>query len=198
MADITQYPSDDQIRQKMEELMKVVDLETMSTKQFIAALSTHFGGVDLSPKKKYIKAVITEIIDSMTKENDEDSEDESVEDEDAEGEEDEIDLKPKKRGGGGGLSAVKEISDKLADFLGSGKFMARTAIVKALWNYIKENNLQNPADKRQILLDDKMKAVFGVDTFTVSWYYTLPDTTSFFVHASTTAYSQLFAFIFVM
>ena len=40
------YPSDDQIRQKMEELMKVVDLETMSTKQFITALSTHFGGAD--------------------------------------------------------------------------------------------------------------------------------------------------------
>jgi upstream activation factor subunit UAF30 len=163
-------PSDDEIRQKMEELMKIVDLETMSTKQFIAALSTHFGGVDLSSKKKYIKANITEIIDSMTRENDddEDSEDESVEEEDADEGGNEIDLKPKKRVGGGGLSAVKEISDELADFLGSGKFMARTAIVKALWNYIKENNLQNPSDKRQILLDDKMKAVFGVDNFTVS------------------------------
>ncbi len=161
MTDV--LPSDDQIRQKMEELMKIVDLETMSTNQFIAALSTHFGGVDLSSKKKYIKVSITEIIDSMTRENDEDSEDESVEEEDAEEE-----PKPKKRGGGGGLSAVKEISDELADFLGSGKFMARTAIVKALWNYIKENNLQNPSDKRQILLDDKMKAVFGVDSFTVS------------------------------
>ncbi|KAL7442901.1 hypothetical protein ACHAXH_009015 [Discostella pseudostelligera] len=160
-------PSDEQIRQKMEELMKIVDLETMSTKQFIAALSTHFGGVDLSSKKKYIKVTITEIIDAMTKENDEDCEDESVEEEDADEEEEEIDLKPKKRGGGGGLSAVKEISDKLADFLGSGKYMARTAIVKALWNYIKENGLQNPTDKREILLDDKMKTVFGVDCFTM-------------------------------
>lgn len=175
MADINdgRCPSDEQIRQKMEELMKIVDLETMSTKQFIAALSTHFGEVDLSSKKKYIKATITEIIDAMAKENDEDSEDESVEEEDPEEEEDEIDLKPKKRGGGGGLSAVKEISDKLADFLGSGKYMARTAIVKALWNYIKENGLQNPTDKREILLDDRMKAVFGVDCFTVSsWKFT--------------------------
>ena len=34
--------------------------------------------------------------------------------------------------------------------------------------YIKQNDLQNPTDKREILLDEKMKAVFGVDSFTVS------------------------------
>ena len=78
-----------------------------------------------------------------------------------------IDLKPKKRGNTGGLSAIKEISDELSQLLQCGKHMARTAIVKSLWEYIKTNNLQNPNDKREILLDYKMKAVFGVDTFTV-------------------------------
>ena len=160
MAD-TEIPSDGQIRQQMEAMMKVVDLETMSTKQFIAALSEKFGGVDLSTKKKYIKATITEIIDSMEKDNE--SEDESSDDDD------EPVPELKKRGAGGGLSAVKEISQELANFLGSGRQMARTEIVKAMWVYIKQNNLQNPTDKREILLDDKMKAVFGVDTFTVSW-----------------------------
>ena len=160
MAD-TEIPSDGQIRQQMEAMMKVVDLETMSTKQFIAALSEKFGGVDLSTKKKYIKATITEIIDSMEKDNE--SEDESSDDDD------EPVPELKKRGAGGGLAAVKEISPELANFLGSGRQMARTEIVKAMWVYIKQNNLQNPTDKREILLDDKMKAVFGVDTFTVSW-----------------------------
>ena len=160
MAD-TEIPSDGQIRQQMEAMMKVVDLETMSTKQFIAALSEKFGGVDLSTKKKYIKATITEIIDSMEKDNE--SEDESSDDDD------EPVPELKKRGAGGGLSAVKEISQELAHFLGSGRQMARTEIVKAMWVYIKQNNLQNPTDKREILLDEKMKAVFGVDTFTVSW-----------------------------
>jgi upstream activation factor subunit UAF30 len=168
-------PSDDNIRAKMVEMMKVVDLETMSTKQFISGLSAKFGGADLSARKKFIKAMITEIIDSMAKDaegvDDDDaaangdggSDDESSDDD----EEEEVDLKPKKRGSGGGLSAVKEISDELAAFLGSGKHMSRTSIVKSLWEYIKKNNLQNPSDKRDILLDDKMKAVFGVDTFTV-------------------------------
>eukprot|EP00584_Thalassiosira_punctigera_P027920 CAMPEP_0172576832 /NCGR_PEP_ID=MMETSP1067-20121228/137920_1 /TAXON_ID=265564 ORGANISM="Thalassiosira punctigera, Strain Tpunct2005C2" /NCGR_SAMPLE_ID=MMETSP1067 /ASSEMBLY_ACC=CAM_ASM_000444 /LENGTH=324 /DNA_ID=CAMNT_0013369509 /DNA_START=138 /DNA_END=1112 /DNA_ORIENTATION=- len=165
-------PSDAQIRRQMEELMKVVDLETMSTKQFIAALSSNFGGVDLSSRKKFIKATITEIIDSMEKDNaseeeDDDDDDDPSEDESSSGEEEEVHKPKKKAGGGGGLSAVKEISDELAAFLKCGKHMARTAIVKSLWVYIKENNLQNPSDKREILLDDKMKAVFGVESFTM-------------------------------
>mmetsp|Transcript_6065 Transcript_6065/g.13308 ORF Transcript_6065/g.13308 Transcript_6065/m.13308 type:complete len:102 (+) Transcript_6065:149-454(+) len=73
-------PSDAQIRRQMEELMKVVDLETMSTKQFIAALSSNFGGVDLSSRKKFIKATITEIIDSMEKDNASEEEDDDDED----------------------------------------------------------------------------------------------------------------------
>jgi len=158
-------PTDKQIRQQMEELMKVVDLETMSTKQFILALSKKFGGVDLSSRRKYIKASITDIIDSMESKDDDDDDDDGSENESSE---EEPEVKPKKKGGGGGgLSAVKEISEDLAVFLGSERKMARTAIVKALWVYIKENDLQNPDDKREILLDAKMKAVFGVDRFTM-------------------------------
>jgi len=154
-------PTDVQIRQQMEELMKSVDLETMSTKQFILALSRKFGGADLSSKKKFIKANITEIIDAMEKSG---SGDDNGASDNGSSEEEE---KPKKKKGGGGLSAVKEISDDLAEFLQSGKHMARTAIVKALWEYIKENDLQNPNDRREILLDAKMKGVFGVDEFTM-------------------------------
>jgi len=171
-------PSDDDIREKMVEMMKVVDLETMSTKQFISALSAKYGGADLSARKKFIKATITDIIDTMAKDAEGDDDDDAAadvdggsddenSDDDDDDDEAEVDLKPKKKGSGGGLSAVKEISDELAAFLGSGKHMARTSIVKSLWEYIKKNNLQNPGDKREILLDDKMKAVFGVDTFTV-------------------------------
>jgi upstream activation factor subunit UAF30 len=32
--------------------------------------------------------------------------------------------------------------------------------VKAIWNYIKENNLQNPNDKKDFLPDDKLKLIF--------------------------------------
>jgi upstream activation factor subunit UAF30 len=147
----------------MQELMKTVDLETMSTKQFILALSTEFGGVDLSFKKKFIKESLTQIIDSM-----EQKESEAEEEDEASEEEEEVQATPtRKKGGGGtsGLQAVKEISDELAAFLNSEKHMARTEVVKGLWAYIKEHNLQNPNDKREILLDDAMKSLFGVDRF---------------------------------
>ncbi len=41
--------------------------------------------------------------------------------------------------------------------------LSRPQCVKKLWEYIKANNLQNPADGREILGDEKFKAVFAVD-----------------------------------
>jgi chromatin remodeling complex protein RSC6 len=37
----------------------------------------------------------------------------------------------------------------------------RTEATKRLWEYIKANNLQNPANRRNILCDDKLQAVMG-------------------------------------
>ena len=51
----------------VEELWKVVDVETMSTKQFIAALSSKCVGVDLGPKEKMIKVKLSEITESIEK-----------------------------------------------------------------------------------------------------------------------------------
>ena len=39
--------------------------------------------------------------------------------------------------------------------------MPRSQVVKKLWEYIKKNGLQNPKNKRNILADEKLKAVFG-------------------------------------
>ena len=142
--------------------MKTVDLEKMSTKQFIAELSTQFDGADLSSKKKFIKETITQIIDSMAHNNESEKSEESDDEEGAA-------VKPvkKKGGGGGGLQAVKEISDELQSFLKCEKHMARTAIVKLMWEYIREHELQNPENRQEILLDGKMQSLFGVDKFTM-------------------------------
>lgn len=119
------------------------------------------GKADLSSKKKFIKATLTQILDAM-EEQDESS---------SSSEEEEVNVKTKnvrgKGKGGGGLTAVKEVSKELASFLGKGDQMARTGIVKALWEYIKDNDLQNPKDKREIILDSRMKEVFHVDRFTM-------------------------------
>ena len=36
----------------------------------------------------------------------------------------------------------------------------RTELTKKLWDYIKSNDLQNPENRREILADAKLKAVF--------------------------------------
>jgi chromatin remodeling complex protein RSC6 len=41
------------------------------------------------------------------------------------------------------------------------KPIPRTQITKKLWAYIKKNDLQNPANRREILADDKLKPLFG-------------------------------------
>ena len=52
------------------------------------------------------------------------------------------------------------VSADLAAVVGKGP-MARSEVVKALWVYIKGNNLQDPKDKRMIKNDEKLKKVFG-------------------------------------
>ena len=45
--------------------------------------------------------------------------------------------------------------------------LPRTEVTKRLWEYIKAHNLQNPANKRNILCDAKLKAVMGKDEVTM-------------------------------
>ena len=58
------------------------------------------------------------------------------------------------------LTKPLNLSADLEAVVGTGP-LPRTEVVKKLWEYIKKNNLQNPANKRNILADDKLKAVFG-------------------------------------
>ncbi|WP_081933873.1 SWIB/MDM2 domain-containing protein [Massilia sp. 9096] len=51
-------------------------------------------------------------------------------------------------------------SDTLAAVVGA-KPLPRTEVTKKVWDYIKEQNLQDPENRRMINADDKLKAVFG-------------------------------------
>ncbi len=53
-----------------------------------------------------------------------------------------------------------KLSGELEAVVGKGP-MPRSEVVKALWVYIKKNNLQNPKNKRNIVADANLKAVFG-------------------------------------
>jgi len=57
-------------------------------------------------------------------------------------------------------------SPQLAEIVGSAP-IARGQVVSKVWDYIRAHKLQNPADKREILADAKLKAVFGRDKCTM-------------------------------
>lgn len=61
----------------------------------------------------------------------------------------------------GGFQTPLILSKSLGDVLGVSS-ESRTQVVSLMWKYIKEHDLQNPKDKREILLDQKLENVFGV------------------------------------
>lgn len=50
------------------------------------------------------------------------------------------------------LSAVLEVEK-----------LSRPQVVKKLWEYIRQHELQNPSNKKEIICDDAFRAVFAVD-----------------------------------
>ena len=57
-------------------------------------------------------------------------------------------------------------SKELAAVVGS-KPLPRAEVVSKVWDYIKKNNLQDPQNKREIMADEKLQAVFGKDRVTM-------------------------------
>ncbi|RZT08516.1 SWIB/MDM2 domain-containing protein [Duganella sp. CF402] len=51
-------------------------------------------------------------------------------------------------------------SASLAAIVGAAA-LPRTEVTKKVWDYIKKHDLQDPANRRNINADDKLKAVFG-------------------------------------
>jgi upstream activation factor subunit UAF30 len=51
-------------------------------------------------------------------------------------------------------------SPELAAIVGSAP-LPRPEVVSKVWEYIKKHKLQNPQNKREIMADEKLQAVFG-------------------------------------
>ncbi len=58
------------------------------------------------------------------------------------------------------FNKAMKISPELAAVIG-GDARPRTEVTSAIWTYIKKHDLQDPKNKRNIVADDKLKAVFG-------------------------------------
>ncbi|MCP5470334.1 MAG: type I DNA topoisomerase [Chlamydiales bacterium] len=65
-----------------------------------------------------------------------------------------------KKKGGGGLRGKLKPSKELAAVIGD-ESVTRGDAIKKMWAYIKEEGLQDPADKRKIIPDDKLAPIFG-------------------------------------
>jgi chromatin remodeling complex protein RSC6 len=65
----------------------------------------------------------------------------------------------------GGICKPVVISDELCSFIGkeNGTEMARTEVTKYLIQYIKDNNLQEEENKKNILPDEKLKNLLKVN-----------------------------------
>jgi len=55
------------------------------------------------------------------------------------------------------------LSPALADFLGESE-LPRTEVVKRIHAHIKDNNLQNPKNRRKIIFDTRLQEVFKCKT----------------------------------
>ena len=66
----------------------------------------------------------------------------------------------------GGIFAPITPSAELGAIVGTDK-LPRSEVISKVWAYIKKNDLQNPANKREILADEKLKKIFGKDSVTM-------------------------------
>ena len=65
-----------------------------------------------------------------------------------------------------GFNKPLTLSAELAAVIGSDA-IPRTEVTKKIWEYIKANNLQDTANKRNINADAKLKPIFGKDQVTM-------------------------------
>ncbi|KAL6993694.1 hypothetical protein U1Q18_011807 [Sarracenia purpurea var. burkii] len=174
--------SDSELVGRLRDFLRTSDLNTTTTAIVRRKLEEDFG-IDLSGKKAFIREQVDLYLESQLEKAEGNEEGDSAHDEgegnEEEEEEEEEDLEETSNGKavakrrskkqnkevkkrGGGFTKLCSLSPELQKFVGVPE-LARTEVVKQLWVYIRENNLQNPSNKRSIVCDDALRALFGVD-----------------------------------
>ena len=74
-----------------------------------------------------------------------------------------------------GFAKPTKMSQELCKFLNKpdGTEMARTEVTKFITNYVKEHDLQNPDNRREIKCDTKLKTLLNVDDTVPVTYFNL-------------------------
>ncbi|KAI4367630.1 hypothetical protein MLD38_023343 [Melastoma candidum] len=163
---------DDELADRLREILEGADLDKATTGSVRRQLEGEFG-VDLSDRKGFVRELIDSYLQSMEIPEEEEEDD----DDDGEGRVTEEDRK--KRGGKegkgkpsdaskekkrrGGFTKLCGLSPLLQEFVGAPS-LARTEVVRKVWNYIREKDLQDPRNRKEILCDEKLRKLFSVDS----------------------------------
>lgn len=182
--------SDDDLRTALFAILEDADLQEMTLRKVMAALSERFkvDKSDLVARKAQVRRLIDEYFVTMEppSQDDEKGDDDAAADDAAEDDEEDVDdfdddsgtestrnkQSGSKRGRGSsskpakltGLTRAVVLSEPLADLLGE-RVMPRNRIQQRVIAYAKENNLQDPKDGRVILADDALRRVFKQSKF---------------------------------
>lgn len=184
--------SEQEIAERLKEILQTADLTTTTTTSIRRKLEEELG-VDLTSKKAFIREQVDlyllhqqeqvdnneakeegeEGLENEVKEEEQSSEQPGDEEEDEEEDEEGGSVKRShksssnkektKKGTGGGFTKLCGLSPELQSVLGVSE-LSRTQVVKQLWVYIRENDLQDPQNRRKILCDDKLRLVFRKDS----------------------------------
>jgi chromatin remodeling complex protein RSC6 len=68
-----------------------------------------------------------------------------------------------------------KLSEELTKFLGvsSDTMMARTEVTKEINKYVKENDLQNPENRRELIMDAKLRTILTVKDGDIVTFFNL-------------------------
>ncbi|KAI3503114.1 hypothetical protein L1887_31550 [Cichorium endivia] len=172
--------SESELVSRLREFLSTSDLNTTTTANVRRQLEQDFG-IDLRDKKAFIREQVDLYLETQ-QQNEEDNKG-NDEEEQAEGEEEEEDEDEEasngKSGGsrkkrskkentevkkkGGGFTKLCTLSPQLQKLTGVPE-LARTEVVKQLWSYIREHDLQDPSNRRNIRCDGPFRELFGVET----------------------------------
>ncbi|PWA49109.1 DEK, C-terminal [Artemisia annua] len=168
--------SDSDLVNRLHEFLKISDLTTTTTATVRKQLEQDFG-IDLSEKKKFIREQVDLYLQNQQQNDDQEQEQEQDEDVNIDEQDEEVDddgeeastkkgskkenKEVKKKGGG--FTKLCSLSPQLQKFTGVPE-LARTEVVKQLWSYIREHDLQDPANRRNIRCDGPFRELFDVDT----------------------------------
>ena len=139
-------PTDDEVRARLRDTLKDTDLATTTEKTLRKQLEQHYG-CSLKPRKALFKEEIEAFLATCNEPADE-------------AEPEEAPSTTKRRGG---FATPQSLSEELRAFLGvdESESLSRGEVVKRIWVYIREHDLQDPSNRRKILADPKMETIFN-------------------------------------